>query len=135
MRFHYFDSSALIKLLVEEGESPALEAWIAEHGGMRTVITSDLAHTEVRRALHRAGDELTLTAAERMLDKLVQIMLDADLFIDAGELAPQSNVRSLDAIHTVAALQLGSAVVTFVTYDKRQAECAAHAGLNVVSPA
>ncbi|WP_406403564.1 hypothetical protein OH805_29625 [Streptomyces sp. NBC_00879] len=40
----------------------------------------------------------------------------------------------MGAIHVVAALRLGQAVGWFVTYDKRQAEYAGRAGLNVASP-
>ncbi|WP_106971823.1 PIN domain-containing protein [Streptomyces xylophagus] len=54
--------------------------------------------------------------------------------LEAGELAPGTALRSLDAIHTVAALKLGRGVSWFVTYDKRQGEAAADAGLPVTSP-
>ncbi|HET6359668.1 type II toxin-antitoxin system VapC family toxin [Streptomyces sp.] len=135
MTFHYFDSSALTKLLLGEVESEALAAWVVEHGGLERIISCDLAHTEVRRTLHRlGGDEVDLSFAERMLDMVVHVRLVDDLFVDAGNLAPETALRSLDALHTVAALKMGSAVDWFVTYDKQQAECAARAGLNVASP-
>jgi len=45
---HYFDSSALVKMMVEEPESSALNAWVeAEHV---RAVSSDLARTETIRA-------------------------------------------------------------------------------------
>jgi len=43
-------------------------------------------------------------------------------------------VRTLDAIHIATALEIGGELEAFVTYDGRQAEAAALAGLPVESP-
>jgi hypothetical protein len=44
-------------------------------------------------------------------------------------------VRSLDAIHLATALHIGGWLTAFVTYDKRLADAARAAGLNVEMPA
>ncbi|MGX9890826.1 type II toxin-antitoxin system VapC family toxin [Streptomyces sp. NPDC002276] len=135
MTLLYLDASAIAKLLRAEAETTALEQWIGRHGGMRRVVTCDLAQTEVRRLLHRLGaDEVERSAADALLNAIARVRLTPELMLEAGELAPGSALRGLEAIHTVAALKLGHGVSWFVTYDKRQGEAAADAGLPVVSP-
>ncbi|MBK3571376.1 MULTISPECIES: type II toxin-antitoxin system VapC family toxin [unclassified Streptomyces] len=135
MTLLYLDASAIAKLLRAEAETTALEQWIGRHGGMRRVVTCDLAQTEVRRLLHRLGaDEVERSAADALLNAIAHVRLTPELMLEAGELAPGSALRSLDAIHAVAALKLGHGVSWFVTYDKRQGEAAADAGLPVASP-
>ncbi|MFI6409648.1 type II toxin-antitoxin system VapC family toxin [Streptomyces sp. NPDC050548] len=135
MTLLYLDASAIAKLLRTEAETPELEHWIGQHGGMRRVVTCDLAQTEVRRLLHRLGaDEVERSAADALLNAVARVRLTPELMLEAGELAPGTALRSLDAIHTVAALKLGHGVSWFVTYDKRQGEAAADAGLPVASP-
>ena len=135
MTLLYLDASAIAKLLRAEAETTALEQWIGQHGGMRRVVTCDLAQTEVRRLLHRLGaDEVERSAAEALLNSVARVRLTPELMQDAEDLTPDTLLRSLDAIHTVAALKLGHGVSWFVTYDKRQGEAAADAGLAVASP-
>ena len=135
MTLLYLDASAIAKLLRTEAETVALEQWIGQHGGMRRVVTCDLAQTEVRLLLHRLGaDEVERAAADALLNAIARIRLTPELMQEAGELAPSTALRSLDAIHAVAALKLGRGVSWFVTYDKRQGEAVADAGLAVASP-
>ena len=42
---HYLDTSALVKLVVAEAETPALRAWLVEVA--RIPLSSDLARTEL----------------------------------------------------------------------------------------
>lgn len=135
MSLLYLDTSALAKLVHPEAETAALTAWIARNGGARRIITSDLGHTELRRMLHRINASATEhDDAAQLLAAAAKIRLTVGLLIQAGELAPQSAVRSLDAIHMVAAKSLGAGCRSFITYDKRQAEAARLVGLAVVSP-
>ncbi|MEN8653138.1 type II toxin-antitoxin system VapC family toxin [Streptomyces sp. 21So2-11] len=135
MSLLYFDASAIAKLVRVEAETSALERWVEQHGGGQAIVTCDLAHTEVRRLLQRAGaDEVEREVTERLLGAIAKLRLTPELLIEAGDFATGSSLRSLDAIHAVSALQLGRGVSWFVTYDKRQGECAARAGLSVASP-
>lgn len=135
MSLLYLDTSALGKLVHPEAETVALTTWIGRNGGARRIVTSDLGHTELQRMLHRINASATeLDDAAQILAAAAKIRLTASLLIQAGELAPGSAVRSLDAIHTVAAKSLGAACRSFITYDKRQAEAARLAGLTVVAP-
>jgi predicted nucleic acid-binding protein len=55
------------------------------------------------------------------------------VFEGAGRLEP-SGLRSLDAIHLAAALDLGDDLEGLVTYDDRLAEAAVSNGVAVVAP-
>jgi predicted nucleic acid-binding protein len=55
------------------------------------------------------------------------------LFRQAGLIGPAS-VRSLDAIHTAAAMSLGPDLGVMITYDERLAAAAELLGLPVASP-
>lgn len=127
---HYFDTSALIKLVIREPESAALQSWLAETAGLRA--TSDLSRVELVRAARRAGPEYPPLAAEVLAD-LVKIEIGEEVLRLAGVLGPQ-HLRSLDAVHLATALQLQSALEGVVTYDRRMADAAAALGIPVVAP-
>ncbi|WP_435109075.1 type II toxin-antitoxin system VapC family toxin [Nocardiopsis synnemataformans] len=132
--FVYLDTCAALKLFKEEVESDALETWLNEHAEERQ-ITSYLARTELRRALHAVGARQdTLTRADAWLSRTAHLRMPAEVFDTAGGLAPGTRLRSLDALHVSCALGLGAALTAFVTYDKRLAEAAETAGLPVVAP-
>ena len=59
---HYADTSALVKLVVAEPESPALRRWLAT--AEAAVCTSDLARTELMRAVLRAAPDRAVRARE-----------------------------------------------------------------------
>ncbi len=131
----YLDASALIKLVIDEAESAALAA----HIGGRMPMSSDLALTEVPRAVRAVAARTAGTAPssavmarlDEVFDGIGLVTLDADLLADAGMLDPPT-LRSLDAIHVATAHALGFRV--FVTYDARQARGAAAAGMEPLSP-
>ncbi len=60
--------------------------------------------------------------------RLEDSLLDAAAILDVGLL------RSLDAIHLTAALQVVSELEALVTYDRGMADAAALLGLTVASP-
>ena len=131
----YFDTSAALKLFKEEAESQALSAWLAQQGSA-VVVTSDLTRTELRRALHAAGAaaEVWQYSEEWLADAAV-LRLTPALFDQAGRLAPNSSLRSLDAVHVSAALSIAPSVIAFAAYDKRLIDAARAVGLMTVSPA
>jgi predicted nucleic acid-binding protein len=125
----YLDSSAIVKLAVQEPESRALRHHLRRR---RPLVSSALARTEVLRALLHAGDE----AISRGRDALrrVDLVRVNDRFLDeAGSLLP-AHVRSLDAIHLVTAHLLGTDLRQLVTYDGRMANAARDLGLTVAQP-
>jgi uncharacterized protein len=131
----YADASALVKLVRDEPESPALRVYFEG----ADLVSCELVLTELPRAIRRAAafdprlplDALIARAGE-IVDALALLPLDRGLLAAAGALAEPA-LRALDAIH-VAAAALLSQVDAFVTYDERQAAAARLAGLRTVSP-
>lgn len=126
----YLDTSALTKLVVDEPETPALLTWLGTSDDVR--VSCDLARTELLRAVRKVIPDL-LPQARLVLDSLMLTRLTSDLCEAAARVDP-TGLRSLDAIHLAAALDLGDELARFVTYDGRLAEAAARNGLVVVAP-
>jgi predicted nucleic acid-binding protein len=127
---HYFDSSALVKLVIDEEESDVLRAFERRIG---RVTTSELVRVEVPRAVGRTVDN----AGERvagLLRSLHLIPITGALLDQAGRLAP-STLRSLDAIHLASALLLQDDLEAFVAYDDRLLDAASALGMPVAAPA
>lgn len=125
----YLDTSAALKTLVDEPETQALDAFLAE---TPRVASSELLYAELHRSAARLGvDRATV---ERQLGNVVLLALTSDQVRRAAHLpaAPQRSLRTLDALHLAAAFELGA--VRILTYDAQQAAAAAYAGLAVVSP-
>jgi uncharacterized protein len=125
----YLDTSAAVKLVVSEPGSKALRDWLAAHD---RIVSSDLLRTELLRATRRAVPEAMLQA-RAVLDSIVMLALPAGVFERAGLLDPHV-LRSLDALHLAAALELGDDLEGIVTYDDRLAEGARALGIEVVAP-
>lgn len=127
----YLDTSALVKIVVDEPETAALRRALGEAGPVRR-SSSALTRTELIRAVSRRGEREAATAWS-VLDGLVLVTITTDLLDTAAGLAPVT-LRSLDAIHVATALELGAELQAVVTYDDRIAEAARHHGLAVLSP-
>jgi predicted nucleic acid-binding protein len=140
----YLDSCALVKLIREEDESAALQAWLDERAD-EVMVTSELARAEVLRVIrrnnHSERGELIdagrlsadLDEAAAVLEAVTQVVVDRKVLHRAGALeAPM--VRTLDAIHLATALDLQASTIELVTYDRRLAAVVRRAGLVVVSP-
>lgn len=126
----YLDSSAIVKLAVQEPESLALRRYLRRR---RPLVSSALARTEVLRALLPSGDR-AIAKGRVALSRLNLIRVTNDI-LDAAALVEPLEVRSLDAIHLATADLLGRDVGTLVTYDERMAAAAAAtAGRRVASP-
>lgn len=141
----YLDSCALIKLVVAEKETAALNEHLAAYPS--ALVTSELAVTEivrsVRRACYNAQRQLTvdpdvlserLAAAGKLLDRVNRVVVDGDTFVRAGMYADEPHLGSLDAIHLVCALEIGPELESFITYDRALARAATAAGLTVQQP-
>lgn len=125
----YLDSSALVKLIEPEPETPALRRFLGERSER---VSAALCRVEVMRAARRRGPDV-VAAAQSVLDGLELLTLTDELLDAAGRLDPPA-LRSLDAIHIAAALALEQPGILFVTYDERQTAAARAAGLRVTAP-
>ena len=128
-RATYLDSSALVKLAVEERESAALRRYLRRRSPL---VSSALAKTEVARALLPLG-EAAVRAGHEVLSRIELVRINDRVLGSAGSLLPPE-LRSLDAIHLATAQQLGADLARVVTYDKRMAEAAESMGLAVAAP-
>jgi len=126
----YLDSSAFVKLIVAEPESPALVR--ALHRWPERASSAILS-TETVRALRRSGNGQHVAMARRLLKSVHLIRVDESLLDRAADLEPP-DLRSLDAIHLAAALALGSEVGVMYVYDSRLREAAEAFGLDVEAP-
>jgi predicted nucleic acid-binding protein len=127
----YLDTSALVKLVVAEGESQALKHFLganAEDG----LFSAALARTELIRAVAPNGAQ-AIADARDLLNRLDTVMLTRQLLDDAGTLLPP-RLLSLDAIHLAAAQRAGDALRTVITYDARMLSAAADLGISTASP-
>jgi len=128
-RATYLDASALVKLVVRERESSALQRYLRRR---RPLVSSALARTEVARALLPLGKE----AVERGQDVLARVDLVrvSDRVLGAAGALLPADLRSLDAIHLATAQQLGADLGQIVTYDHRMASAAESLGFTVPAP-
>lgn len=135
MALFYLDASALVKLVRTEPETSALLKFLAD----ADLLSSELALTEVPRAIRRAAADdpapasaLLLARAGEVLDAVALLPVDRAVLLAAGAL-DEPMLRALDAIHVASAIDL-SPIDAFVSYDERQSAAARLAGLRTVSP-
>ncbi len=123
----YLDTSAAVKLYVEEKGTPAV---VARVGDAEAVATVRVTYAEARAALARQRREGGLTPvglrrAVRELDRewgtynLVDV--NDPLVRRAGALAERHALRGYDAVQLAAALDLraAGAAVEFLSFDAR----------------
>jgi len=125
----YLDSSALVKLAVEEPESAALRRYLRRR---RPLVSSALARAEVARALLPLG-ETALRRGGEVLSLLDLVRVNDRILAAAGSLLP-AELRTLDAIHLATAQQLQADLSRLVTYDDRMAAAADALGWTIVRP-
>jgi len=126
----YLDSSAFVKLAVEEPETDALRAFLAARAERR--VSSALLRTEALRAVRGLGGDV-LTTVREAFRRVDLVAIDDRVLDSAGTLEPRV-LRTLDSVHLATALAVGDDLDLVVTYDERMAEGARLLGLQVESP-
>jgi predicted nucleic acid-binding protein len=125
----YIDTSALLKLVVDEPESEALRAYLSDRGPL---VTSALSVTELLRAARRIAPSFE-APARALLDGLTLVEISRPI-LEAAALLHPPVLRTLDAIHLATALTQGAALEVVVTYDVRLRDAARAGGLDTDSP-
>ena len=138
----YFDSSALVKVLVSSETGAELASGLFHSGGRQ--YTSRLSRPETlsalsRRVRNREISTADLNAAQIRLDQVwlqLNIIPVLDTYVDyAAELVVGHSLSGADAVHLATALDmLQYGEMTFVTWDKRQAAGAAALDFDVQPP-
>jgi predicted nucleic acid-binding protein len=124
----YVDSSAFVKLVLDEPESLAME----EVFKGAPLTSSALLVTELLRTVRRDFPERS-DHAIALLDHIDTMPIEPDVLMLAGFVGAPG-LRSLDAIHLVTAAMLHPEVSPLITYDRRLAAAAQALGLQVASP-
>lgn len=121
----YFDSSAFVKLVVDEhGSDLAAELW----DGCDAAVSSRLSYPEVHATLAAAARNRQLTS--RGLDLAVSmweeywqatrpIELTQEIERHAGQLAGWHALRGADAVHLASALELRTPDLVVAVWDRR----------------
>ncbi len=126
MAIVYFDSSAFVKLVVEEdGSDLAATLW----DGCDAAVSSRLAYPEVRAALAAAGRSHGLdsdgqhnaeAAWEEFWAAIRAVELTESSTAHAGQLAGRHALRGADAVHHLASvLAIGPGNALFAVWDQR----------------
>lgn len=131
MSLYYADTSAVIKLLVEESHSKSFATFYDAHADAEWV-SSALLRIELTRAVTRAMPTL-LPDARDLLLAFSFVAIDDDV-VEAAMNEPDRGLRSLDAIHLATARVLGEDLDALVSYDDRLLKAATDAGLATASP-
>ena len=135
----YLDTSALVKLFVDESGSDEVLSWAAES---IAVTCSRLGYPEAVSAfsrrlrtgsLARATYDRVLHELERRWADVVTVTIDEVL---AGELARRHPLSGADAVHLAAAITLSEKdlPVAFCSFDRRLNEAAAAEELRTWAP-
>jgi uncharacterized protein len=132
----YVDTSVLLKLLVREAESAAVERELLT---WRELATSVIAEVELPRAVERAREERTdavidgSLVLQGVLSSAAIIPLSEGVVAAARKVKPV-HVGALDAIHIASALSLGKQLAGVATYDKRMQDALDPLGICVIAP-
>jgi len=110
----YLDTSAFIKLVRYEPESPALHRELAG----RELLSSTLLTVDGRRAARRYGD-LASKRARAALTAITLIPLGQPILDAAAELNP-AEMRSLDALHLATVVSLGADALSGSSWGRRR---------------
>lgn len=134
----YFDSSALVKLVLDEdGSDVARDLW--KLAAKR--VSSQASYPEVRSALaaaRRSGrlDDRQLAVAVESVDDASQALnlldVDSEVAERAGEMAELHALRGYDAIHLASMVSLDVPRLVIGAWDRRLAAAASRCGLGVV---
>ena len=137
MTIVYFDSSALVKLLVEEdGSELAAALW----DGCDTAVASRLAYPEVCAALAAARRDRRLTAADQQRAEAAfhhfwaatrMVELTDAVTERAGQLAADYALRGVDAVQLASVLAIGAEHTLLAVWDRRLSAGARAAGVQV----
>ena len=126
----YLETSAAAKLLLDEPATEQLRRWMAPRASV--IFSSDLLRTELLRLARRSTPDV-VQQARTALGSMFLAELSTETYERAALLEP-ARLRSLDAIHLAAALEVGPDLDGIVTYDARLAEAAENLGVPVISP-
>ena len=139
----YLDTSALLKLYVEEDDSDFVEGAVQD---AETTVTSIMTYVETRAAFSRRRRDGSLTLAdyhrvvrefEREWERYFVIPVTDSMIKSAGKLAETHGLRGYDALHLASAdyfREKTNEPVIFGCWDSRLEAAARRQGLQLPRP-
>ncbi len=124
----FLDSSAILKLIVEEAESKTLRKFIPERK-----IASRLSRIEVLRNVKRIEPK-KLNRAGETLGGLNFVEINEHVLRNAEEIALVLEIKSLDAIQAGCALFVKDLIEGVISYDKNLNAALTSLGIKTISP-
>jgi uncharacterized protein len=136
----YLDTSSLVKLYVEEGDSDRVVELVASS---EAAATSIVAYAEARAAFARRHRENALKLREyrRLVSSLNEdwesyliVQIRDEMVRSAGDLAEKHGLRGFDAIHLASAMALRDGLKTpivFSSSDQRLNDASRSEGFNL----
>jgi hypothetical protein len=127
----YLDATAMIRLIAQTPETPALTAYLTAHTDTRW-ISCALTRAELLRTTADLPAEAT-EHAHHVLSGIDSVGV-TDRLLDAAVTLSPAPARTIDALHIAAALSAGHRLRTLVTYDPELASAASGHHITTVSP-
>lgn len=128
--FVYLDASAIVKLVVEEPETPALRSVLRDRPHR---VSSAIVLVEVHLAAARRSPPPPPARSDMILAGLTLIPVDQTTLERAAGLGGYG-LRTLDAIHLATALSVGKDLDSFIAYDLRLLAAAQASGVHTEQP-
>ena len=129
----YVDASALLKLYLEEPDSPRARELLVDP---RDWTTGRHTLVEVRRNLVRLLQGTSLAEYRRWFDRhwatMSVVELSERVCLRAADLAEATGAGTLEALHLGAAHEAGDGRLPVVTFDTRLADAARSLGWTVL---
>jgi predicted nucleic acid-binding protein len=128
----YVDTSAAMKLVIEEAESSELAERLEQfRDSDDTLVASLLLHTEMHCAANRRPEHIAHESVSAVLSAISLVDFESSDLIMAPLLP--GRLRSADAIHLATALRLNARAM--IVYDNELIAAVRIAGIEPISPA
>ena len=124
----YLDSSAILKLIIDEPESAAMRNIFNERS-----MTSVISRLEVVRNIRRL-DPLALGAAQNILSRISMLPISEVVLKTAETITATTSLKSLDCIHIASMITSATPLLGIITYDKAMGANAEILGIQVLNP-
>ena len=128
----YADTSALVKLAVEEPETRALRIELNRWDTVATSVITEIELARVARARERGTTTLDDVAVWTITAALVELEPTSE--VRAAAALRRTTGRSLDAIHVATAASPGADLARLLTYDVRMQQAGSDLALAAVAP-
>lgn len=128
----YLDSSALVRLVVAEAETPQLVDYLRKHSRSPYVYSS-LSHWEVVTAVQHIGPQ-AVSQAMTLLNNasLVEIQASGTILREAQKLVGENTWPG--AIHLASVMSVRPSIMAVASYDPTLLALVAQNGIPVITP-